>query len=801
MAHEPLLRPYGEPEPDSPSGTPHLSDYWQIITRRIWLVLAIFMVTTMAAIWAASKQQTYFQANASMQVNDPLEQSRLLTAGTRLTGMALVTDPVQSEIEVLTSARIAQDVVTALGLRLVSSDPDIARSDLMAEVWISDEVQDFTEFALVYDEPGEVAVLRWMDGTILGQAAVLDTLDAGMVRFQVLSPPESRRSYDLWVQNKQARANEIRAGIAAFPREATNFIDASYTGPDANLAPAIINTAGYALAQYGANRVRASAATERNFIQMQLDSARTTVQESQAAIRRFKESERFLNLTSDAQALVRQSEEINERIGETEDRRVRLMTIADKAARQDLDDADLVALEAQLGESMTPQMREMLDEIRERNADLRRVIQEERKTPDHPQAVALRSEIRILESQLAEAIGANQDVFAEEVVDLMARQDSIRSELDRFPSLQTDLAGLELKANTDRATYEFLLSQLYQAQITEAAAEPYVQLIDPAFGTQPILPRGRLNVLLGALLGLILGLGAAFFLEYLDRTVRTSADVETLLGIPVLGVIPRLRRPYIDDEMEESQHRRNLPLIVAADPVDPAAEAYRNLRMNLMFMSTDEEPIRTITVSSAGPDEGKSTTAVNFAIMMAQQGQRVLLIDGDLRRPALHRSLDVLREPGLTNLLVGEAEIRECVRPNVLPNLDFLPSGPFPPNPSELLNSKAMHRLLQDLEGKYGSIVIDCPPVLAVTDAALLASNTDGIMIVLRSGETEQKAAERAVDQLRRIGVRVLGAILNEVATTTTEESYYLQYYYSYNPVEKKRWDRLREGLGKARFW
>ena len=240
------------------------------------------------------------------------------------------------------------------------------------------------------------------------------------------------------------------------------------------------------------------------------------------------------------------------------------------------------------------------------------------------------------------------------------------------------------------------------------------------------------------------------------------------------------------------------------DPLDPAAEAYRNLRMNLMFMSSDEEPIRTVLFSSPGPAEGKSTTAVNFAVMLAQQGQRVLLIDADLRRPSLHRALDLLREPGLTNLLIGDAEPRETVRPNVLPNLDFLPSGPFPPNPSELLNSKTMARLIEEFEGRYDQVIIDSPPVLAVTDAAILALHTDGVVIVLRSGETEQRAAERSVDQLRRLGVRVFGAVLNAVSTANPDESYYLQYYYSYTPTgtpTQSGWERLRDGMSKVKFF
>ena len=342
----------------------------------------------------------------------------------------------------------------------------------------------------------------------------------------------------------------------------------------------------------------------------------------------------------------------------------------------------------------------------------------------------------------------------------------------------------------------FLTSQQYQAQITSAAASAYVTVVDSAGAAYPVTTAGQTNLLLGAILGLILGVGAVFFLEYLDRTVRTSADVEMLLGIPVLGVIPQLRKSPAESEAEDRDS--NLPLLVALDPLDPAAEAYRNLRMNLMFMNTEDKPIRTLLISSPGPSEGKSTTSINFAVMLAQQGERVLLVDADIRRPALHRAMDVLREPGLTDLLIGDAGIREAVRPNVLPNLDVLPSGPFPPNPSELLNSKKMQQLLRDFEGTYNHVILDSPPILAVSDSAILGTHTDGLVLVLRSGETEQRAAERAVDQVRRIGVRVFGAVLNEVASSTVEESYYMQYHYSYHPKERTGWEKLVHSLQRT---
>ena len=566
----------------------------------------------------------------------------------------------------------------------------------------------------------------------------------------------------------------------------------------------ILNAAGLALRDHGAEKVRESARLNEEFIQTQLDNSSGTLVTSRDALRDFKTSREFTTLSLQERTLASTSERIaNEREGWDQQRLV--LTALDNTIRTSgVRGADLSAVLAELPPNTNRQVVSVIDAIQRRQIEERTMVQEERLNDGHPRLLAVRAEIDTLAGDLQEATGASIRVVQDRL-DLLADQDEeLRIQMAEFPELESEMATLEAQIQIDLQSRQFILSQLYQARITRGAAAPYVDVLDPAVGSTPLPGPGRVAVVLGALLGLILGIGAAFFLEYLDRTVRTSSDVESLLGIPVLGVIPSLRR--LDDDVEGAAALagRGRPLVVAMDPLDPAAEAYRNLRMNLMFMSSDEEPIRTVLFSSPGPSEGKSTTAVNFAVMLAQQGQRVLMIDADLRRPSLHRALDLLREPGLTNLLIGGAEPRETVRPNVLPNLDFLPSGPFPPNPSELLNSKTMVRLIEEFEGRYDQVIIDSPPVLAVTDAAILAVHTDGVVIVLRSGETEQRAAERAVDQLRRLGVRVFGAVLNAVSTASPDESYYLQYYYSYTPTgmaTQSGWERLREGMSKVKFF
>ncbi|MFW6200324.1 MAG: polysaccharide biosynthesis tyrosine autokinase, partial [Gemmatimonadota bacterium] len=610
----------------------------------------------------------------------------------------------------------------------------------------------------------------------------------GAVRFEVSAPPSEQRVYELALVPAEEVVGEIRNNISAIARENTNIIDVTFTHPDPVLAPRILNQAAQALRQYGARRVSVAASQDVAFIEEQLDSARRQLSQSLEAIQEFKETRAFTDLSLQEQNLVNEIQRATEDVGALERQRSTLAELERRTDRSPLGEVNLVSLVAELPEGQTPQIRDLADRIQDRQEDLQDLLTTQRVTRDHPRAQALLSQIASIRSELGEAIRANLRAIEGRIETLNQELTELRDEQQQFPALENRLQTLQLQQNLDEGTYEFLLSQLYEARIVEAAAAPYVDVIDPALEGRPIQPRGQVNVVLGALLGLILGVGTAFFLEYLDRTIRTSNDIEALLGIPVLGLVPRLRR--VEDREAEEKEGGTVPLIVALDPLDPAAEAYRNLRMNLTFMSTEDDPVRAILVTSPGPGEGKSTTALNLAVMLAQQGRKILLIDADLRRPALHRALDLLREPGLTDLLVGNATMKEAVRPNVLPNLDILPSGPFPPNPSELLDSKSMKRLIADLRDKYEQIVIDSPPMLAVTDTSVLSTRADGVLLVMRSGETEQRAAERSVDQLRRLDVRIFGAVLNEVSTSAAEDSYYLQYYYAYEPD--------RSGTGKA---
>ena len=283
-----------------------------------------------------------------------------------------------------------------------------------------------------------------------------------------------------------------------------------------------------------------------------------------------------------------------------------------------------------------------------------------------------------------------------------------------------------------------------------------------ALPSGPVSPDAVLNLALGLVLGLAAGLGLVVLREVLDTSLKTAEALQEVLGLATLGIIG-----YREDSAAQ-------PLIVHDDPRSPRAEAFRQLRTNLQFLDVDRPP-RSIVVASSLPGEGKSTTACNLALALVQSGLRVVLVDGDLRRPRLADYLGLEGAVGLTDVLVGRVAVEDVLQPWGDGRLRVLPSGPTPPNPSELLGSSAMRTLLADLEGQADLVLVDAPPLLPVTDAAVLSTICSGAVLVVRAGSTTREQATRAVEVLRGVDAQVYGAVLS-MAPTKGPDAYAYEY-------------------------
>ena len=333
---------------------------------------------------------------------------------------------------------------------------------------------------------------------------------------------------------------------------------------------------------------------------------------------------------------------------------------------------------------------------------------------------------------------------------------------------KTELDRLDLTLASQQAAYANLLSNYERIRIAEASESSNVVVVEEAIPTDsPIRPRTMANTLLAAVVGALLAVGIMFLVEYLDDTVKTPEDLASVTDLSTLGAIA-------DIEGRTGRDR----LVTLLTPRSAISEAYRMLRTSIQFAAVDGQ-VKSIMVTSSGSGEGKSTTAANLAIVMAQTGQRVILVDADLRRPVQHRLFELPNSKGLTMALLDlNAPPKEHLQATSVPGLQIMTSGAIPPNPAELLGSQRQADLLADLEKEADLIILDSPPVLTVADALVLAPRVSGVLLVVEVGSTRRGAVQKAVDTLLHADARVLGVALNRL--TLRRSAYYYHYYQQY---------------------
>jgi succinoglycan biosynthesis transport protein ExoP len=334
--------------------------------------------------------------------------------------------------------------------------------------------------------------------------------------------------------------------------------------------------------------------------------------------------------------------------------------------------------------------------------------------------------------------------------------------------------------------YSALLEQTKDADLARMMNVNNVRVVDTAQEPRaPIRPRVPVNVAVGALTGLLLGIGLVLLREQADSSLKSPADVEQRLGVTFLGMVPAVDGQDDGGKPAKRRNRRvtrvpgELPpeLLVHERPLSSVAEAARTIRTNLMFMNPDQ-PYRSVLVTSAAPGEGKTTVACSLAISLAQGGQKVCIVDCDLRRPRLHRIFDRAGDAGLTNVLVGEAKVVDVALPTIVNNLSCVPSGPIPPNPGDVLHSEKFRSVLRDLLERFDRVIIDSPPLVAVTDSAILSTLVDGTVFVVRAFTTSRNTTRQGLRALSDVDAPVVGVVLNAVDMRKNDYSYYQYYHY-----------------------
>jgi polysaccharide biosynthesis transport protein len=783
-----LLRGYSEPplrpvETGDTAGVVSFRQALAVVRRRFQLILAVTVVGAALGLFLASREPTTYKASAMLR----LAGERQTITGTEDNAPNLRTaDPMLSIMELLRSRTVLGVVVDSLGLQLVSLTPEFSVEDLTGvrvdPRAVGDSVQVIFRNDGLSARRGERAVT-----TPYGQMVNL-----GVVQFMVRSRP-AIENVTLGVRSRESAIDALLAYLSVTPREGTDVFDVAYVAEDARAAQRVVNSTIHAFQTLNVQWARERSRRRAEFLTTQLASNDSVFEKAQGELASFRSMKQIAGtgeLAMSRQELIFRLE--SERDQMAADRETFLdlqqkLKGTDDASREDA----LRALATSPAMGDNPAIGGLYQQLLKYQLRIDSMTTGPWKAsatnPDLIQAKAL---ARGTQDQLIRSIRSH-------IGSIDARMKAIDSQLRRqgasiarLPADAEEEMRLERRVNAFANMGDGLRAELQKARMAEAVEAGDVEIVTLApLPSTPLLNMAVLKVSLGLFLGLALGVVIAYILEALNTAVRRPEDLEAVLHVPGLAVIPRIT----DGSRNAQSHFRRLlgsgktshqgvgsPL-TGNQTFSIGIEAFRNLRTGLIW-SDGGEALRTLVVTSAAPGEGKTMTAANLAVTLAYDGLRVLLVDCDIRRPRVHGLFQLPRAPGLMELLRASSDPEgpqpRAIRETPVARLSVLTCGALPVNAANLLSGTRMRVLLRELQEQFDIIVLDTPPVLATADASIVASLTDGVLLVVRAGTTDKNAAQRAYQQLANVGARVVGTVLNDPGGEVAKEG---DYYYPYD--------------------
>lgn len=711
------------------------NDIWYILwvlQKRLWLLVAVFVVGMTGTLFYVSTLKPVYKATAQLLVTTAKPGS---VADDDYTGATYFQTEMimETQRELLKNLALAEEVVTQLGLD--KKDSEIAS-------------QDPTGFQRFY------RFVRRIIWTTKREAAT----------------PEQPRV----TREAQALLNNLEVERV----KGSRIINVSYKSPSPQIAAAVANALVKTHMEQEKGRRFKVTKEKLDWLQEQAEIRRAALKRAEQELNEYQKKLQDVSLEEKRNITAEKLNNLNKAVHEAETARIQAETALNELH------AHLKAGRAIESFSRTNPLAN--DEFATVKATLVNLKGEEialgkKYGPKHPQMIKLREQIAAIEKQLEQAAKTMAARIESEYQLAKAREEELKRALEAQKKAIFDLNdraieynSKKLEVETNKRLLEQLLSEISQTGLASTIKESSLHIIAEArVPTEPSGPKRFYALALGTLFSIITGCMLALLMEYVDTSVKTGDEIERFVKVPFLGLIDK----YEGDGADSTKGSAYLVTINA--PKSNTSENFRKIRTNIIFSSHEANP-RTLLVTSPVPREGKTLVTINLAIVMAQSGKRILLVDADLRRPMIHKAVGLDNSSGLSTYLAGLSGLEEIIKPCLVDNLWVVTSGPIPPNQSELLGSEPMRTFLMETVKRFDMVIIDCAPVTSVADALVLGSMVDGVVQVVKSHSTARGLLEQSTQHLRDVNAKVIGVILNQVDFRKTGYAYGKYYSYRY---------------------
>lgn len=707
---------------------------WAIIKRRKGTILLLAALVFLLTLLFTLSMTPIYRASVTLEINT--DEKRVLDYDVEVNQPNQINtkDFYQTQYEILKSRNLADRVISKMGLE------------------------------------------SYLEGEKLQRPFYAETLDELKTQLQQMTPGFSNDE-KLSMEKKVGErplADKLLKNVTVAPVKNSRIVTIHYDDSNPEMAASIANGLADSYITMNLERRADSTAYARNFLNEQLIQAKSKLEESESRLVQYAKDKAIFNTNDKENLVATKLSELHAALIEAEKERIA---------------AESEYKEAEASKSLDRvQSSAVIQQLKSTKAELQADYQEKLKIykPDYPLMQQLQQQIDELNQEInreaslerSTAQGALKSAF------LAAKQkeDKLRAEVEKYKkellNTQDKSIGyntLQREVETNRQLYEGLLQRVKEVSVAGLAETNNVSVVDPAIVPFKVhKPNTQLNLALGAVAGLFLGIVAAFLLEFFDDRIKTTEDLEKVLPVPMLGIAPN------PGKMAKQQ---SYALMTIEKPTSGVAEAFRSLRTNLMFSTRTGAP-KILNVTSADAGEGKTSTTINLATAFAQAGKSVLLVDGDLRKPTLHKHFRLDNSKGFANYLIGQDILEDVVQPTFIPEVYVMPSGPLAPNPVELLSSQRLDELVavaNSPDFKYDIIIIDCPPVLGLADALVIGNRTHATLMVAAWNQTRKRPLQAAFSRLRQAHAHIIGVVMTK-AKGSSSDSYYYHYdhYYSY---------------------